>query len=55
MDERMTGANARQVCIIGAGVTGLTAAYRLMKAGYGVTVIEQNPEPGGMLDRKSVV
>ena len=54
MDERMTGANARQVCIIGAGVTGLTAAYRLMKAGYGVTVIEQNPEPGGMLSSFSV-
>ncbi|HEY5465481.1 MAG TPA: FAD-dependent oxidoreductase [Clostridia bacterium] len=39
----------KQVCIIGAGITGMTAAYRLVRAGYAVTVVEQNPDPGGML------
>ncbi len=39
----------RTVCVIGGGMTGLTTAYRLTRAGYRVTVVEQNPQPGGML------
>jgi len=52
MDRLEPGAGmvtGRQVCIIGGGITGLTTAYRLVKAGYGVTIVEQNPETGGML------
>ena len=33
--------------IIGAGVGGLTAAAKLLKAGLHVLVLEKNPHPGG--------
>ncbi len=49
MSTASGGHAGKTVCVIGAGVTGLTAAYRLVRAGYQVTVVEQNPEPGGML------
>ncbi len=39
----------KKVCIIGAGLTGLTAAYRLACEGYSVTVIESNNYAGGMV------
>ncbi|MGB3716632.1 MAG: FAD-dependent oxidoreductase [Candidatus Promineifilaceae bacterium] len=38
-----------RVAIIGAGPCGLTAAKDLVKAGYGVTVLEALPVAGGML------
>ncbi|MBI4839514.1 MAG: FAD-dependent oxidoreductase, partial [candidate division NC10 bacterium] len=38
-----------QVAIIGAGPAGLAAAYHLTRRGYGVTVFEAQPEPGGIL------
>lgn len=37
------------VAIIGAGPAGLSAAYHLARGGYGVTVFEGQPEPGGVL------
>lgn len=37
------------VAIIGAGPCGLTAAQDLSLAGYGVTIFEAMPVPGGML------
>ena len=36
------------VCIIGAGFTGLSAGYYLSKAGYKVTIFEQDKKPGGL-------
>ncbi len=38
-----------KVAIIGSGPAGLTAANDLIRKGYGVTVFEALPEPGGML------
>lgn len=35
--------------IIGAGITGLTAAFRLRQAGHAVTVYEAAPRPGGVI------
>ncbi|MFQ5627735.1 MAG: protoporphyrinogen oxidase [bacterium] len=37
------------VCIIGAGITGLTLAYRLKKAGLQVAVLEKQPRAGGVI------
>jgi NADH-quinone oxidoreductase subunit F len=39
----------RKVAVVGAGPTGLTAAFYLALAGHDVTVYESNPLPGGML------
>jgi anaerobic selenocysteine-containing dehydrogenase/thioredoxin reductase len=39
------------VAVVGAGPAGLTAAYDLARAGYGVTVYEAASEAGGMLTR----
>jgi NADH-quinone oxidoreductase subunit F len=38
-----------RVAVIGAGPAGLTAALRLAQQGYGVTVFEKLPVPGGMM------
>jgi NADH-quinone oxidoreductase subunit F len=38
-----------RVAIVGSGPAGLTAAHRLSLAGCRVTVLEAEPEPGGML------
>ena len=39
----------KQVIVIGAGLTGLTLAYYLKKAGINVLVIEKNSAPGGAI------
>ena len=39
----------KKVAVIGAGPSGLTAAYYLSKSGHDVTVYEQLPQAGGML------
>jgi NADPH-dependent glutamate synthase beta subunit-like oxidoreductase/NAD-dependent dihydropyrimidine dehydrogenase PreA subunit len=38
-----------RVAIVGAGPTGLSAAYQLVRAGYGVTILEAMPVAGGMM------
>jgi NADH-quinone oxidoreductase subunit F len=39
----------KKVAVVGAGPAGLTAALRLAQEGYGVTVFEKLPVPGGMM------
>ena len=39
----------KKVAIVGAGPAGLTAAYYLLAAGHGVTIIDANEQPGGMM------
>ena len=36
------------VCIVGAGVAGLTIGYQLARQGYGVTIVERNTVVGGL-------
>jgi protoporphyrinogen oxidase len=40
--------NTPHVAVIGAGFTGLVAAYELAKAGWAVTVLEQDGQVGGL-------
>ena len=42
-------ATGRKVAIVGAGPTGLTAAYHLLQAGHSCTVFDDQARPGGML------
>src|SRR5262245_41291358 len=39
--------NGKRVAILGAGIAGLTAAYRLREAGYQCTILEARDRPGG--------
>ncbi len=41
-------ANGHRVAIVGAGPSGLTAAYSLARKGYAVEIFEALGEPGGM-------
>jgi NADPH-dependent glutamate synthase beta subunit-like oxidoreductase/NAD-dependent dihydropyrimidine dehydrogenase PreA subunit len=40
---------AERVAIVGGGPAGMSAAYYLRRLGYGVTVFEAMPVPGGMM------
>lgn len=42
------GETRRRIGIIGAGFTGLTAAYRLLQAGHAVEVFERSHQVGGL-------
>ncbi len=47
--ERAPITRRERIAIVGAGPCGLTAARDLALLGYGVTVFEAAPKPGGML------
>ena len=38
----------KRICILGGGITGLTCAYRLAKAGYEVVVYDEADQMGGL-------
>ena len=40
---------AKKVIVLGAGMSGLTAAYELVQAGHDVTVLEARLRPGGRI------
>lgn len=40
---------SQPILVVGAGITGLSAAWLLCRAGYSVTVREAAPDPGGLL------
>lgn len=43
------GSSGKKVMVVGAGPSGLSAAYQLARLGHAVTVIEAGPLPGGMM------
>src|SRR3989442_1254548 len=47
MSDQMS--SAKSVAIVGAGITGLTAALRLHEQGVRMTVLERASQPGGSI------
>ena len=45
---------AQKVIVVGAGITGLTCAYRLKQLGRAVTVVESAPRVGGVIQTQVV-
>lgn len=41
--------NGRRIAVVGAGPAGLTAAYHLALAGFGVDLFDREERPGGLL------
>lgn len=44
----------KAVVVIGAGLTGLTCAYRLKKLGIDVALLEKSDRPGGVISSESI-
>ena len=40
--------SARKIIVVGAGISGLTAAVYLQRSGFDVTLYEQHTIPGGL-------
>src|SRR3954453_21832052 len=47
--EATAAPSGRRVLVIGAGPSGLSAAYHLARAGHAVTIRDAGPLPGGMM------
>lgn len=45
----MNSKSGKSICVVGAGVTGLSAARQLYKNGFEVTVLEADSRPGGVI------
>ena len=50
----MTQSNSARTVVIGAGFTGLAAAYELARSGIPVTVLEKDADVGGLAELKWV-
>src|SRR4051794_30356178 len=49
--QPLTGTVSAEVCVIGAGIAGLTTAYLLAKQGKQVVVLDDGPIAGGETSR----
>src|SRR3712207_5429372 len=45
--ERLTGDSRADVCVVGAGIAGLSVAYHLSREGKSVVVLDDGPVAGG--------
>ncbi|MBZ5536429.1 MAG: protoporphyrinogen oxidase [Acidobacteriia bacterium] len=48
------GAPSRKIIVLGAGISGLTCAYRLHQAGIDVEVLDREAAPGGVMQTRAV-
>ncbi len=48
-----SAATGKRVAVVGAGPTGLSAAYYLVRLGHAVTLFDDQPQPGGRLWRET--
>ena len=48
-DARNGGTQSLRVAVVGAGIAGLTAAYRLKQTGFEVVVLERQASVGGRM------
>ena len=48
-EKETAGRYRKEVCVVGGGPAGLTAAYYLRKQGHDVTLKEALPTVGGMM------
>ena len=49
LEKKLPGSSGKKVAIIGAGPSGMSAAYYLAKLNLSVTIFEAAHEPGGLL------
>jgi 2-oxoacid:acceptor oxidoreductase delta subunit (pyruvate/2-ketoisovalerate family) len=47
--EVSAGPSGKRVLVVGAGPSGLSAAYHLARLGHEVTIYDSGPRPGGMM------
>jgi len=47
--DRLAPPSGKRVLVVGAGPSGLSAAYHLARLGHGVTVLDAGPKSGGMM------
>jgi NADPH-dependent glutamate synthase beta subunit-like oxidoreductase len=47
--DKPTVVSGRRVLVIGAGPSGLSAAYHLTRLGHAVVIHDSSPQPGGMM------
>ncbi len=45
----MSSSVKKKIAVLGAGITGLTAAWKLTREGYAVTLFEKSPRGGGAI------
>lgn len=49
-----TAARSPKIIILGAGISGLTCAYRLHEAGFDVEVLDRETAPGGVMQTRVI-
>ena len=45
---------SKKVVVIGAGISGLTSAFKLMQAGFDVSLLEASSHVGGAIRTESI-